>query len=523
VLFNSHIFLFLFLPLTLLGYHLVSKLNHPLYSVIFLTAASLLFYAWANPIYLILITSSILFNYAAGTILSGLNSKKRRQKLVMVSGVVINIFVLGFFKYANFFIDNTNAILGSHFFISTIILPLAISFFTLQQIGYLVDIYRGEERQPGFWEYCLFVTFFPKLISGPIVRSNEMMPQLIKESRPRISLQDISIGLTILFLGLFKKVILADNIGTYADPVFDAAADGFGISFFNSWSGALAYTFQLYFDFSGYCDMAIGLGLLFGIHLPLNFYSPYKATSIIDFWGRWHMTLSRFVRDYIYIPLGGNRRGFLRQGINLLLAMTIAGLWHGAGWTFVIWGTLHGVYLVINHGWRLLRKKLGLNMEKSSRLTTAVSMLVTFIAITFAWVFFRAASVDASVEMIKGMTGVYGFQLPASFASDLGSISQVLTRIGITFSVLNPLPGFGKTAVLLLLLCFAICWFLPNVQEYMSNYQPALDSSRQAGKAPRFALLRWQPSIVTSSAVSCIAVFGIIELNHIADFIYFRF
>lgn len=440
----------------------------------------------------------------------------------MASGIAVNILLLGYFKYANFFIDNVNTLLGSNLYISVIVLPLAISFFTLQQIGYLVDIYRGEECLHSIWEYSLFVTFFPKLLSGPIVRLKEMMPQIINEHRPYITSQNLIVGLTILLLGLFKKVILADNLGGCADPVFAAASSGAGISFFNSWIGALAYTFQLYFDFSGYCDMAIGIGLMFGIRLPLNFYSPYKATSVIDFWRRWHITLSTFIRDYIYIPLGGNRHGFARQTVYLLVAMAIAGLWHGAGWTFVIWGALHGLYLVINHAWRRLCMSLGQDTVKSSRLSTVVSVLITFVAVTIAWVFFRADSVNSAIIMLKGMVGVNGFQIPYILQAQLGDIAQILTQVGITFNILS-VPGFSSPAILMILACFFICWFLPNVQEYMSEFKPALGSSRWAGKQPRLSFLKWRPSLVSSLAISCIGVLGILELSHKVTFIYFRF
>ncbi len=497
MLFNSPLFLFLFLPITLLGYHLIGKSKQPRLAIIWLVATSLLFYAWANPIYLALITGSVLFNYAAGMKLARAEPARQR-KLVMILGVTANILLLGFFKYANFFIDNTNALLGSSFHPGAIILPLAISFFTLQQVAYLVDIYRGERLEHGFMEYCLFVTFFPKLLSGPIVRLKELMPQIGKNYRPYLTWQNLAVGLTVLFLGLFKKVILADNLQVYATPVFDAAAQGTGMNFFNSWSGALAYTLQLYFDFSGYSDIAIGLGLMFGIRLPLNFYSPYKAKSIIDFWSRWHMTLSRFIRDYIYIPLGGNRHGFFHQIIYLLVAMIIAGFWHGAGWTFVIWGALHGFYLAVNHIWRRVRSTPGYKAEKATWWGTVISTLITFIAVTIAWVFFRADSFGAAVMMLKAMAlaGTDGF---------------------------HPPDGFSTLAVIWISVSLFICWFLPNVQEYMSDFRPALD--KFPGKAERRFLpgLRWKPSPGWAAVIACMAILVILGLSHVSKFIYFQF
>lgn len=516
--FNSYLFIFLFLPVTLVTYYLISKFKRPRIAIVWLIAISLLFYGWYNSAYVALISCSILFNYLLGEILTK-HKKDNQRKLVMILGITINILILGYFKYANFFVDNASALFHSDFHLNTIILPLAVSFFTLQQIAYLIDIYRSEVVKHSFIHYCLFITFFPKLISGPIVRFNEMMPQVMKDHMPHLTVENIVIGFTVLFLGLFKKVILADSIGACATPVFDAAAGGVAVSFFNSWIGALSYTFQLYFDFSGYCDMAIGIGLMFGIRLPLNFYSPYKATSIIDFWRRWHMTLSRFLRDYLYIPLGGNRKGLPRQMINLLMVMAIAGFWHGAGLTFIVWGILHGLYLVINHGWRQLRWRLGYSSERTTRLGTMLSVLVTFLAVTVAWVFFRADSIGAAMGILKGMVGVNGFVLPSGYQEALGPLGHLLGQIGITFA---PLPAFSYMAVLLILVSFVICWFLPNVQEYMSNYKPALDSFREEATKHR-CWLRWEPSLLAGAGMSGIIVLAILGLNQVSKFLYFQF
>lgn len=522
MLFNSPLFLFLFLPITLVGYHLIGKSKQPRLAIIWLIAASLLFYAWANPIYLALITGSVIFNYVAGVKLSRIESVRQR-KLIMASGVSANILLLGYFKYANFFIDNTNTLLGSSFHPSTVVLPLAISFFTLQQIAYLVDIYRGERQEHGFWEYCLFVTFFPKLLSGPVVRMKEIMPQIVKDYRPRLNAQNMAVGLTTLFLGLFKKMILADHLGGYASTIFDATAQGTVIGFVNSWIGALAYTFQLYFDFSGYCDAAIGLALMFGIRLPLNFYSPYKATSIIDFWRRWHMTLSSFVRDYIYIPLGGNRHGLVHQMSYLLLAMTIIGFWHGASWTFVIWGGLHGTYLVINHSWRRLMTAVGHGSEKNTWRGKVILNLFTFIAIVIAWVFFRAGSVSAAIAMLSNMIGKNAFHLLVHNYVALGSIGEFLRRLGVTFDLTDPVASIQLDAIFWILISLFICWFLPNVQEYMSDYQPALDSFNEHAKKTGPPWLRWKPSFGVAMAIAVVAVFTVFGLGVVSKFIYFRF
>jgi D-alanyl-lipoteichoic acid acyltransferase DltB (MBOAT superfamily) len=300
MLFNSYEFLFLFLPITLLGFHLIGKQGHHRVAIAWLVGASLFFYGWWNPAYLNLMLFSILFNYSIGISLSSTLGRKLSSKTILTIGVATNLAVLGYYKYANFFVDNLNALSDSNLILHKVILPLAISFFTFQQIAYLVDAYRGKAREYSFLHYCLFVTFFPQLIAGPIVHHKDMLPQFAKDAVYKLRSKNLAIGITIFTLGLFKKVVLADGVSVYATPVFNAAEAGMILTFFEAWTGALAYTFQLYFDFSGYSDMAIGIARMFGIRLPLNFNSPYKATSIIDFWRRWHITLSRFLRDYLY-------------------------------------------------------------------------------------------------------------------------------------------------------------------------------------------------------------------------------
>jgi|SaaInlStandDraft_6_1057023.scaffolds.fasta_scaffold27026_2 alginate O-acetyltransferase complex protein AlgI len=331
MLFNSYIFIFLFLPIVLLGFHLIGKQGHHRVAIAWLVGVSLFFYGWWNPAYLGLMLVSILFNYGVGVSL-GRTPRKLSKKPVLIFGVVVNLALLGYFKYANFFVDSLNSITGTNIVLLQVILPLAISFFTFQQIAYLIDAWRGETKEYNFLHYCLFVTFFPQLIAGPIVHHKEMLPQFAKDVVYKLRSKHIAIGLTVFSIGLFKKVVLADGVSVYATPMFDAAEAGVLLTFFEAWGGALAYSFQLYFDFSGYSDMAIGLARMFGIRLPLNFNSPYKATSIIDFWRRWHITLSRFLRDYLYIPLGGSRcRGEPRRFINVMVTMVLGGLWHGAG------------------------------------------------------------------------------------------------------------------------------------------------------------------------------------------------
>ena len=304
MLFNSIEFILFFLPITLIIFFTIGILEYQRLAVLWLVSASLFFYGWWNPSYLWLLIFSMVFNYRMGVFLSA----GKKSKALLAAGIAVNLGFMAYFKYTNFIVDNINLLVGGSYNVSYIILPLAISFFTFQQIAYLVDAYRNETREYSFLHYSLFVTFFPQLIAGPIVHHKEMLPQFEKRATYSLNLLNINKGLTIFIIGLFKKVVLADSIADYATPVFDAADAGLTISFFEAWGGAFAYSLQLYFDFSGYADMAIGIAFLFGISLPLNFSSPYKSKSIIDFWRRWHMTLSRFLKDYLYIPLGGSRK-----------------------------------------------------------------------------------------------------------------------------------------------------------------------------------------------------------------------
>ncbi len=397
MLFNSYEFIFAFLPLVFFGYFFLNGRGHYVGSKLFLVFSSLFFYSWWNPVYLPLILVSMIFNYAIGNNMHKYGSSKR--KLLLTIGVIGNLSLLGYFKYADFLIENFNIVTGSHIGLLHLMLPLAISFFTFQQIAYLVDSYRGETKEYNFMNYALFVTFFPQLIAGPIVHHKEMMPQFMDPENGRIRYKNIALGLSIFAIGLFKKVIVADTFATWATAGFDG---GHTLTLLEAWMTSLSYTFQLYYDFSGYTDMAIGAALLFNIRLPINFNSPYKALDIQDFWRRWHITLSRFLRDYIYIPLGGNRRGRVRTYINLLITFLLGGIWHGAGWTFVFWGLMHGIALAIHRFW----KELGMTMPK------LLAWFVTFNFVNFAWVFFRAKSFDDAIRVLKGMMGLNGIELP---------------------------------------------------------------------------------------------------------------
>ncbi len=408
MIFSSIEFIFVFLPLAFGTFLLLSRLGWVRAAMIATILYSLVFYAWWNPPYVLLIIALILVNYGLGKYLL---ARARFRKAVLTAGVGLNLGVLGYFKYTDFFISNADRFLGLALPLQHVILPLAISFFIFQKIAFLVDVYQGKITRLAFLDYCLFVVFFPQLIAGPIVHYRQLSPQFDRLKAFGPSAENIPPGLAYFLIGLAKKVIIADSISHYVSPTFAAAAHGFAVPAGAAWLAALAYTCQLYFDFSGYSDMAIGLARMFSIRLPVNFNSPYKAQSIIDFWRRWHMTLSAFLRDYLYIPLGGNRHGASRRYLNLMATMLLGGLWHGADWTFVAWGGLHGLYLVVNHLWRdhvPLAKRL--NQGAAGPYYQAASHLLTFLAVVFAWVFFRATSFSAAGIMIAGMVGANGGQ-----------------------------------------------------------------------------------------------------------------
>ena len=402
MLFNSYEFIFLFFPVVFAGMFWIGRFSHRM-AALWLGFSSLVFYgAWDSGFVLLLITS-ICFNYSSGYLIGHRVSLRQQTlaKSTLAFAIIANLLLLGYFKYSNFFIDSANQFLGAQIGTLDIILPLGISFFTFTQIAYLVDVYRCIAREYKFIHYLLFVTYFPHLIAGPIIHHKQMIPQFGHSETFKINLDNVAVGLSIFILGLAKKVLIADNIAVYATPVFTSADAGHTIMFFEAWTGALAYTLQLDFDFSAYCDMAIGLSLMLNVRLPMNFNSPYKATNIIDFWRRWHMTLSAFLRDYLYIPLGGNRKGSTRRYLNLIATMLLGGLWHGAGWTFVLWGGLHGLYLIINHGWREMKSRMGWN--DGGQFAKLSSLLLTFLAVVVAWVFFRAETFTGAWHILAGM------------------------------------------------------------------------------------------------------------------------
>jgi D-alanyl-lipoteichoic acid acyltransferase DltB (MBOAT superfamily) len=516
VLFNSYAFIFGFLPVTLIGFFWLARFSHA-FAAGWLALASLFFYGYWNPAYIGLLLGSIACNYAFGLWIAraGVQHKEGRKKQLLVAAIVANLALLAYYKYANFFIGSVNGVAGTPWSLGEIILPLGISFFTFTQIAFLVDTYQGKVKEYNFVHYTLFVTYFPHLIAGPVLHHKEMMPQFAHAATYRFSHENMAIGLTIFFIGLFKKVILADGISEYADKIFDAPGE---LTFVEAWGGALAYALQLYFDFSGYSDMAIGLSRMFGVVLPLNFHSPYKAVNIIEFWRRWHMTLSRFLRDYLYIPLGGNRKGKVRRYFNLFVTMLLGGLWHGAGWTFVIWGALHGVYLMINHAWHALRRAVGQDPNQPlSWPMHLLSGLLTFLAVVVAWVVFRAENISQAVALLKSMAGLNGIALPATWLPKLGVLGQWLASHGIPFGASNNLIGIEAFAWILALL--AIAWIAPNTQQIMVNYGPVLRMPEDAGAK----VLRWRPTVFYSIFVWVLAFVALSNISRPSTFLYFQF
>ena len=505
MLFNSYVFIFAFLPVVMLGFYLIGRSSHSL-AALWLAASSLFFYGWWDVRYVGLLLASTTFNYGAGFLIGHRAILKTMSpKILLGAAVVINLSFLAYFKYANFFVDNLNQLTGSSVTLATVILPLGISFFTFTQIAFLVDTYQGKVKEFNFVHYALFVTYFPHLIAGPVLHHAEMMPQFARRTVCHINWDNVAVGLSIFVLGLAKKVLLADSAADFSTPVFDAVKAGDTPMLLESWVGALAYTLQLYFDFSAYSDMAIGLSLMFNVRLPLNFNSPYKATSIIDFWRRWHMTLSRFLRDYLYIPLGGSRLGPSRRYVNLMLTMLLGGLWHGAGWTFVIWGALHGFYLLVNHSWRGFKDHM--SWGDGGRLAAMSAGGITFLAVVVGWVFFRADSFSSAVMILQGMMGMNGVLK-----------SWVPIREGL--KVIIP--------------CLLWVFFLPNIQEIFSRYRPACEHIQQdGGETPLIAspivkrklvdYIQWFPAKSLAWVIGIIFYYSVLRLSRVSEFLYFQF
>jgi D-alanyl-lipoteichoic acid acyltransferase DltB (MBOAT superfamily) len=515
MLFNSYEFLFFFFPVTIALFFALSGFKHIKLAAAWLALVSIFFYGYWSPRYVILLMTSIALNFVAGRLI--LKYRNAAQSALayrtLVFALVANLGALAYFKYANFFVNNLNSVAHLDITLAQIILPIGISFFTFTQIAYLVDTYQGKVQESRFVPYILFVTFFPHLIAGPVLHHSEMMPQFAKADTYRFKMGNFLIGVAFFAIGLFKKVVLADGIQPFVGPVFEADPTS-TLTMVAAWGGVLAYTLQLYFDFSGYSDMAIGLSKMLNVDLPLNFNSPYKATNISEFWRRWHMTLSRFLRDYLYVPLGGNRKGPSRRYLNLMATMLLGGLWHGAGWTFVIWGGLHGLFLVIHQQWQQFRGNvLGQDLSKSNVFGQLLSIFITFICVVIAWVFFRATNVDAAWSVLMGMFGFNGVVLPL----ELKPFLEPWLSTGGTHLPFGELEAFGGLRQLgWITVLLAIVWLCPNSQTMVQGMQ----SSRWGA---RFREERWAWMCLGGLAVWVVMLAAINGSHGSSEFIYFNF
>lgn len=545
MLFNSIPFILVFLPAVISGFYLLRHYYLFRSSLGWLALASLFFYAWWSPPYLLLLLASIAVNFSIGKIIpSSLN-----KKAWLVAGIIINLSAIAFYKYLGFFAATLSKLTHAEIPVLDLILPLAISFFTFQQIAYLVDTYRSGRPEQEFDRYLLFVAFFPQLIAGPIVHHKEVAHQFTQLSIRAVRVEQINSGICFFVIGLAKKVIIADQLAPYATPVFNAADGGAAPTFLEAWGGLLAYTFQLYFDFSGYADMAVGLAKMFGIELSHNFNSPYKSRNIIEFWRRWHITLSNFLRNYLYIPIGGSREG--SRSFNLLATMLLGGLWHGAGWNFIIWGGLHGVYLVANHQWRYLRAKTSaalpsgyVNVSASSaitqtstvylddsnrvpvktikspgRLFSATSSITgvafTFLFVSLAWIFFRAESLSGAISMFRGVLGFHGLVLPSEIYNTAPGIFAKFSDV-VPGSGLGAFPHIKGFAIILI--ATALAFFAPNSQQIC---RWIVMSSDQTPKSTQHFLL-------TTLSMVALGIIFLICLKILAfapdsEFLYFNF
>jgi alginate O-acetyltransferase complex protein AlgI len=543
MLFNSSEFLFIFLPVALSGFYLLGKFSHTS-AIRWLILVSLAFYAWWRPVNVIIIAPSILINFYLASLLLRLNereSSRRVSSLVLLLGIAFNVAFLGLFKYTDFVFSTINDVFGANLVLTHIILPLGISFITFQKIAFLVDVQAGRVRSFTFQDYCTFVLFFPQLIAGPIVHYREMMPQF--HAAPcRFDKENVAVGLTLLVFGLFKKVVFADKIAVLVTPIYADAAAGGKTSLLLAWMAAIGFTLQIYFDFSGYTDMALGLARFFGIRLPPNFNSPLRASNIIDYWLRWNMTLTRFLTGYIYNPLVlwltrrrlakgqagfGGQYSTIGAFVSLLMfptviTMFISGLWHGAGYGFVIWGLLHGFYITINHGWRVVATRLWPDRSRYERIMKPTGLALTFVSVTTAMVFFRSPTLTSAIDLLKGMIGLNGIALPKAALDRLGPLTSVFHSIGIIAAGPSSGGDFIKTAMWISILTF-VALACPNTLEILARYEPALGVKPRSTKLAIGRMFEWDASPAWAIAVSAIAAIAIGSIGGPSEFLYWQF
>ncbi len=481
MLFNSIEFIFFFLPISLFIYFLLNKFKLTTLSKAFLGIASLFFYAWWNIKYLFLIIFSILVNFSLGYILGQIHNNKIKEfisrKIILIIGLIFNVGLLAYFKYTDFLISTTNVLFKTNINLLHIILPLGISFFTFQKIAYLVDSSKGEVKEYNFLNYLLFVGFFPQLIAGPIVHHKEIMPQFNKLRSKVLNYKNLASGIVLFIIGLSKKVLIADTLSVIVGAGFDKAQS---LTLIEGWLITFAYTFQLYFDFSGYSDMAIGIAKMFNIDLPLNFNSPYKAKNIQDFWRRWHMTLSKFLRDYIYIPLGGNRGSEFLIYKNVIITFFIGGLWHGAAWTFVVWGLLHGIALAFFRFWQ----------KTNIILNQYLAQFITFLFVCFTWIIFRAKDWTAVKKIFVSLFNFTNIEFPK------------IKDFNFIFNHSESQIKWLISDVLLIIICFYLCFCSINSIELVKKFKP---------------------NIVWLLGIAVLFCSFILNMNKISEFIYFQF
>jgi alginate O-acetyltransferase complex protein AlgI len=545
MLFNSSEFLFVFLPVALSGFYLLGTISRA-FAIRWLILVSLVFYAWWRPVNVLIIAPSIVLNFALARILRRLNAgegSRRASRAVLLLGIAFNVVFLGVFKYADFISGTINDVFGANLVLRHIILPLGISFITFQKIAFLIDIQAGRVRSFTFHDYCTFVLFFPQLIAGPIVHYREMMPQFHAVSC-RFDKENFAIGLTLLVFGLFKKVVFADQIALLVTPIYNDAAAGDKTSFVLAWMAAIGFTLQIYFDFSGYTDMALGLARFFGIRLPPNFDSPLRASNIIDYWLRWNMTLTRFLTGYLYNPLVvwltrrrlakgkpgfGGRNQTVGAFVSLLMVPTlvtmfISGLWHGAGYGFIVWGLLHGCYLSINHGWRVVAVRLWPDRPRYDRVMKPAGLVLTFVSVTTAMVFFRSPTMASAIDLVKGIVGLNGIALPQAHFDHLGPLTSAFHGIGVIAAESRSSPDFVKTAIWICFLMF-VALACPNTLQILARYEPALGVKPQPTKLAigRIKILECGPSLPWAIAVSAIAGIAIVSIGGPSEFLYWQF
>ena len=540
MLFNSYTFLIGFLPIVLAGFYWLGARRGE-WALLWLTAASLLFYAWWRPVNVLLIAPSILINYGLARLLERTGEENAaRSRAILIAGIVFNLCFLGYFKYLTFAESALNDAFGADFVITQLILPLGISFITFQKIAFLVDVHGGRVSRFSLADYGLFVLFFPQLIAGPIVHYREMMPQF-RTAACRFDPENVAVGLSLFFFGLAKKLLLADPMSRLVAPLYSQAAAGVPQSLTDAWIAALGFTLQIYFDFSGYSDMALGLARFFGIRLPVNFNSPLKAASIIDFWLRWHVSLTRFLTAYIYNPLSlsltrrrmakgkaifGGRNTTIAAFLSLLamptmLTMLVSGLWHGAGYTYILWGMLHGVLLCINHAWRLTRARIWPDTKTYKRRMAPIGFTLTFVSVVAAMVLFRAPSVASAVLLWKGMAGGFGVTLPQALFSRLGSAAGWLTTLGVQPAWTS--GAFLQEAVARIGILLLIALLLPNTLQMLAAFEPAIGVKPAKTPTRLDRAMAWAPNRTWAIGLACVAVACVLSLGELSEFLYWQF